>query len=399
METGDRGFTPRGIFAALRRGFLRLDPSWRWGAGAFLAGRLGLTLVGWVLWSIGWIPPGAGQEYYFGVPPITGGVGSVLLGLAQRWDAIHYVRIASSGYSVPELTAFFPLYPLAGGALGRLMGGHMLAGLLLVSNASMLGALVLLYRIVAHDIDTSVAGRAVISAVVFPTSFFLYAAYPQSLVLLLALLAYWAAVHRRWLWVAVAGMATGLTHATGLPLALLLGWLALKERRRHGWLGWLARLAASATPLLGTALFLAWRIHAGLPGFTELVYSNWGRTVTWPWINLIHVFRLSVSPYLPLMGWFNPVAWALSAGAAVWAIRKLPGPLALYLGASVLLMMANTTLLEPLSGYDRYILAAFPLFMALGEWLSGRLGKIALAVGVAVQLYAYALFVAWIWVA
>jgi hypothetical protein len=42
-----------------------------------------------------------------------------------RWDSDWYLRIAESGYDWPSSSpAFFPLYPLLVGGVGRLLDGH-----------------------------------------------------------------------------------------------------------------------------------------------------------------------------------------------------------------------------------------------------------------------------------
>ncbi|TMK63022.1 MAG: hypothetical protein E6G52_08185, partial [Actinobacteria bacterium] len=64
----------------------------------------------------------------------------------ERFDALWFLRIASGGYRVGDgSAAFFPLYPLAIRAVSWAMGGHPFAAALLVSNASIAGALCVLY--------------------------------------------------------------------------------------------------------------------------------------------------------------------------------------------------------------------------------------------------------------
>ncbi len=66
-----------------------------------------------------------------------------------RWDSEWYLRIAESGYDWPSSTpAFFPLYPLLVGGLGRILGGQFLLAGLVVSLAACAVAFVLLYRLV-----------------------------------------------------------------------------------------------------------------------------------------------------------------------------------------------------------------------------------------------------------
>ena len=66
-----------------------------------------------------------------------------------RWDSDWYLRIAESGYDWPSSTpAFFPLYPLLVGGLGRLLDDHFLLAGLVISLVACAVAFVLLYRLV-----------------------------------------------------------------------------------------------------------------------------------------------------------------------------------------------------------------------------------------------------------
>ncbi|MCA9917181.1 MAG: hypothetical protein KC445_04480, partial [Anaerolineales bacterium] len=84
---------------------------------------------------------------YLQQPILSDGAAGLLLGPWQRFDALHYTRIAAQGYAHPEDSVFPPLYPLLMRALGGLFGGshaaHLAAGIL-ISNAALLGLLILL---------------------------------------------------------------------------------------------------------------------------------------------------------------------------------------------------------------------------------------------------------------
>lgn len=59
---------------------------------------------------------------------------NLLLAVWGRWDAVHYIDIATIGYHGTDM-AFFPLYPLLIAGLGGLIGNHLLAGLLIERRA------------------------------------------------------------------------------------------------------------------------------------------------------------------------------------------------------------------------------------------------------------------------
>ncbi|HWO71681.1 MAG TPA: mannosyltransferase family protein, partial [Actinomycetota bacterium] len=68
----------------------------------------------------------------------------------ERFDALWFLRIAEEGYREGDgSAAFFPLYPLAIRTVSRLLGGRPLAAALLVSNAALLAALVVLHLLAA----------------------------------------------------------------------------------------------------------------------------------------------------------------------------------------------------------------------------------------------------------
>ena len=83
--------------------------------------------------------------------------------------------------------AFFPLYPLLVGGVGRFLAGHYLLAGVLVSLAASRGAFVLLYRLALPRLGADGARRAVLYLALFPTALFLGAVYSESLFLLLAL--------------------------------------------------------------------------------------------------------------------------------------------------------------------------------------------------------------------
>jgi hypothetical protein len=102
-----------------------------------------------------------------------------LLAVWGRWDAEHYLGIATNGYTGTE-PAFFPLYPLLIHLVGELTGSNLLAGLL-ISNVASFFALLYLYKLVEHEYNRHVAQRATFYVSIFPTAIFFSAVYTESL--------------------------------------------------------------------------------------------------------------------------------------------------------------------------------------------------------------------------
>jgi len=82
---------------------------------------------------------------YLHQPILNDGAAGLLLGPWQRFDALHYTRIAAEGYAHPEDSVFPPLRPWLMRTLGGLGNGshaaHLAAGIV-ISNAALLALLI-----------------------------------------------------------------------------------------------------------------------------------------------------------------------------------------------------------------------------------------------------------------
>jgi hypothetical protein len=141
-----------------------------WPVGLFLVARLALSGLGIALWQLGTVPtqPDPIARPYFGVEPVVHGLSGMLLGVWQRHDTIHYLRIAAGGYSSPDLTAYYPLFPLLVRLVGILVGGNYLLASLIVSNAAALLAIAVCYRLFCDELGEDAARRATAYLVFFP---------------------------------------------------------------------------------------------------------------------------------------------------------------------------------------------------------------------------------------
>ncbi|HJP65772.1 MAG TPA: hypothetical protein VKA30_05645, partial [Actinomycetota bacterium] len=120
---------------------------------AFVGARVLLTLLGLIAVAVlPHVPPGGADAGALGQVPgpvgvpgwpaheITSGWHNVFL-VWERFDALWFLRVAASGYRATDGSlAFFPLFPLLARWVGVAVGGHPLAGGLIVSNAAAFGA-------------------------------------------------------------------------------------------------------------------------------------------------------------------------------------------------------------------------------------------------------------------
>src|SRR5829696_4181075 len=170
---------------------------------------------------------------------VTLDVPSGSMNIWSHWDGEHYVALATGGYlRPPEFVspAFFPLYPLLMRSFAGLFGGPVTWGALsvwgpLISLAALPLGLFFVYRIAEEHWDAGVARGAVLALALFPTAFFLNAAYTESLFLALSAGSLWAARVRRDLLLAclLAGLATA-TRNVGVFLLVPLAFEWLRGR-------------------------------------------------------------------------------------------------------------------------------------------------------------------------
>jgi hypothetical protein len=177
-----------------------------------------------------------------------------------RWDAAHYVALARFGYSTANPSdgdglGFLPLYALLMRALvslsgaGRTDGAFAVAGIV-IANICFLIAVALFARLSSRILSGHTAVYPVMLLCLMPYSFFLNAAYSESLFLAICLAALLLALDRRWLSAGAVGALASLTRLAGLALAPALLWGAWKEGVR----GW--RLVVTGLlPLGGFALY------------------------------------------------------------------------------------------------------------------------------------------------
>lgn len=347
----------------------------------FLAVRIGLFVL--VLVSVALLPSAAkipdaaalSIPGPVGVPgwaahPITHGWHNLFTAW-ERFDALWFLRIADAGYRADDgSAAFFPGYPLTIRALSFALGGRPFAAAMLVSNASMLGAMCVVYFLTASELSERVARTSVLYLSIFPTAFFLFAPYSEALFLLLSVTAFWAARRNRWGWAALAGAGAAFTRNVGLLLVPALVLEALQQRQEDGG-RLLPRLAGAAAAAGGTFAYLGywgWRTGDWLTPLT--VQQGWQRTPAFPagtlWRGTREAFRwIGTFP-----GGYHLVDWLIVVpvlAAAAYSTVRLRPTFSAYLWLSLLIPLSYVFEPRPLMSLPRFALVMFPLFWAMAD--------------------------------
>ncbi|MCU1692585.1 MAG: integral rane protein-like protein [Frankiales bacterium] len=361
--------------SGLRRRLPALPPGVGYCLRVFLLVRAGLFVLG--LLAVGLVP----QNERVGVPgwaspPIAQGW-SNLVTAWERSDALWYLSIAQDGYRDDDGSgAFFPLYPVMVRGFTPLVGGHPLLAAYLVANLALLAGLVLLYRLTELELSTSIARRAVLYTCLFPTGFFLFAPYTESLFLALSVGALLAARRRAWGTAAVVGALAALTRSPGFLLALPIAVEALavarSESGRRRWEQLAAGLGASAAVGGGLALYLLfWRSRGDWRHPITLQQTAWGKERTWPWETLWDGVRTGLQfPGSYPGGYFTVDALVvlLVLAGLVWSAVRLRPSYTAYVLAVVLLPLFLEFSSRPLLSLPRIYLVAFPVYWAMARF-------------------------------
>jgi hypothetical protein len=313
--------------------------------------------------------------------------GGLLVDVWARWDSVWFLRIAEHGYGAAEeaAAAFYPLYPLLVGVLGRILLGHYVLAGVLISLAATLGSFVLLYRLGLPRLGADGARRAVLYLAVFPFAVFLGAVYSEALFLFLALAAFALAERGRFLG---AGLAAGLAWLTR-PLGIaLLPPLALIAWAAPGRGPALLRLAAAPALFALYPVYLWWRL--GDPFAFVRAEDVWARELSWAgplggvweglragWAGVRQLASTSdTTRYWSAVQDSDPDRVAivnlqqlaflvLFAALAVVAWRRFGRPYGLFAALSLAIPLSVPSERWPLLSLPRFGLVVFPFFLAL----------------------------------
>jgi Mannosyltransferase (PIG-V) len=364
----------------------------------------------------------------FDEPELTHAVAEPLLSPLARWDAVWYLRIADSGYAGSDVrAAFFPLYPALVRAVAAPFGASpaaLLVAAYAVALTAFLAALGLLHRLVSLELGRPLARPALLLLAVFPAAVFLGAPYSESLFLLLAVAAFYAARTGHWAWAGAAAAGAAATRSAGVlllvPLAML--WWA-SAATRDGPPGRRARDAAwLLLAPLGLAAYAAFLGLAEGDAFRFLdVQDAWSRELAIPLAGAWDGFTAAVDGARQLISGQREVVYFEEAagdpyriaavnlmllGALVFAVvacvgclRRLPRAYGAWVAVSLVLPLTFPVKPQPLMSLPRFLAVLFPIFMWLALWAEERRATARVAAVSAVGLGLFsAQFASWHWI-
>lgn len=289
-------------------------------------------------------------------------------------DGVNYLDIARSGYHYPNY-AFFPLLPFLIFLVNDFLFLPNTISGLLISNIAAFLSFAMLYKITMLDFDKKIAWRTVLTLAVFPVSFYLGALYADSLFLVLSLTSFYFARKSKWLLAGIFVYFATLTRLVGgiLFLALLVEWFLQQKARNKESIKTLVKnfLRQRAYYLflgpLGLVTFMAYlQIQSGDFLLFQKAMAHWSQseTVFPPQVvfRYIKIFLFAAKDtviyYVAILEFIAVFAYTFLSLYVLKKIRISYG--LLMLGIFLLPTFTGT-----FQGMPRYILHAFPAFIAL----------------------------------
>lgn len=350
---------------------------------AFCAWRLVLYVVAYLSGAI------ADSITDFDQPHPLASLGNLLYRSWVHWDAAWYVSIARDGYffrgtEEQSSVAFFPLFPIlmrvvsTAFAFADREDALIISGML-IANLSFLLCLLLIHRLTKklfaeHPQSDHIAKGAAFSLMLFPTSVFFVSPYSESVFLLAVLLSFYAIEKEKWWLAGISGAFATLGRLSGVTLMLPLAVEFLRRYRKTRKNLWqILYLSIIPLGLVGYMFYLEQRFGEPLAFLRAMSAPHWRRIPRAPWVSYIEEAQLFLTHPNNVWAMEQLLYATLFIALVLLSFRVLPIGYAIY-GLIGLLLPFSTNLVS----IQRYVLAIFPGFMALGYLYRYRLIRSAL---------------------
>jgi len=334
----------------------------------------------------------------------------------SNFDGVHYIAIASRGY-INE-GRFLPLFPMIIAAISYPLsifleiqpyGPVTFWTGLLISNFFFLLAIHYLYKLLRLDYKKETVMRTILLLIVFPTSFFFVSVYTESLFLLLSVLSIFSARKKQWGRAICFAMLLTITRLPGILITIPLLYefitneIKLKEIDQLRKLLTLRNMAKLlpflliTLPLFGYSYFnyLKWQdplffIHAHDLGNSRSVSS-----LVFPLVTVYRYLKIFLTVNFNLYEFWVAIIEFISLiiasiGIIYSFIKKIRTSYQIFSISLISLPILSGTL----SGFPRYSIIAFPLFIGLALRLEkhSKLFKLILFISILFQAVLLMLF-------
>ena len=387
----------------------------KWGFGIALLHRLLLGLWLALVWSVvGANLNGVQADFHTAsaqLPRLQTPAQEYVFGVWRRWDAVHYLDLATNGYRTenPGPTVFGVLTPFSIHALDALLPGSVDMAALVFETLAFGLALTLVFKVGEHYYGDAELGRwTLIVTALLPLSYFFEAPLSESIYLAMALGVFYFGAKRRWLWAAICGLLATLARSQGVLLLPVAGLLLLEQngfdlRQPSQWLHQIRRAVVQGSALIlipiGFIGFNLYRQSLGLLSLNEIYNSVSYVFLTNPVDGLITNFRwFFAHPFeiTTLDLWALVVAITLSCVSLLFT-RHRRLPLIAYNFGFILVFVSKVNYFYGThdvtfsQSMGRYTLALFPLAFLVADGLRSTTSLVRV-IGVALLVLGVVVF-------
>jgi len=318
------------------------------------------------------------------------------ISLWSKWDTSHYLNIAKEGYSsstVGErhlLIAFFPLFPFLTKLFSFVFQNYLLSGLI-VSNIAYGFAVFYLYKLVRLDFDRDDALRTAIYFSIFPTAYFLHAAYTESLFLALTIASLYYARNDKWALSGVIGMLAAMTRITGILLlpVLLIEYLHQRDFKKENVRKDILWIFVIALGLL-IYLIINYVTYGDPLKFLEIQSGHWGMHLSPPTKGFLYSWGITDwgDPGHKITGgWFQIIFGLLALILTTYSFFRIRLSYSIYALATWLVVTSTSFMIS----IPRYMLTIFPIFIVLAIFGRKKWANYAI-IFISLMLYSLFLF-------
>jgi hypothetical protein len=319
------------------------------------------------------------------------------LSVWQRFDTNWYLSIAERGYGAVSGDEHFPpLYPALIRLVGFLIGDLFLAGLLISHFASLL-VIKLLYDFFHEWLSPFLAKRALTFFLIFPASYYLFAAYSESLYFLFVLLFLRLCQDKAWI---LAGACMALAILTRLHGVALFPVLLYAMYTDKPFLKRISHWSGMFVAGLGGVVYLLLRYFSGSESVLPIAESEWYVRLAFPWETFAYAVSYLLAGQMSLIDLTNFIVVIAVVLLVLLGWRKIPKLHLLYVVFSVIIMTSRVVETQPFSAIVRYSLSLFPLFGLLSLYARQKsVERFVIVIFLLYMLYFSAQFWLWGWVA
>ena len=218
----------------------------------------------------------------------------------NHWNTTYFLDIATNGYTTPENSYYFPLYPTLIRLFTPIFRHDPLLTGLFLTNIAFLIALIVVYRLVEMEFDGETARRATLYTAIFPGAVFFFVAYSDAFLFLFIVLSFYALRRRRWWLAGLFGALAMLTDIRGIFLFIVflyefvrVEWPSLRDSKfsRSMLIKNVSVIASFLIPLaLIVYAYALKKVFGDALAFLH-AQSYWGTGYALPWVSLLLTLR------------------------------------------------------------------------------------------------------------